>query len=47
MAELELNHAASLVSQSLSFKLLGSFWVFEIVFERFVAGINDSWDSEQ
>lgn len=47
MAELELNHAASLVSQSLSFKLLGSLWVFEVIFERFVAGINDSWDSEQ
>lgn len=47
MAELELNHAASLVSQSLSFKLLGSLWVFEVIFERFVAGINDSWNSEQ
>lgn len=29
MAELELNHTASLVFQSLSFKLLGSLWVFK------------------
>lgn len=47
MAELELTHTASLVFQSLSFKLLGSLWVFEVIFESFAAGINESWNSKQ
>lgn len=32
---------------SLSFELLGSLWVFEVIFERFVAGINELWDWKQ
>lgn len=49
MVELGLKHTTSLVFQSYCAACLSSSWdaceFFEVVFERFVAGVNESWDS--